>query len=221
MDSHRECDEAQLIRLIQTGSPYEAERAFQRLYEANDPKLRRILVYKGLQAFEIDDVCATAWDRALERIENYIPEGIPYLVWLRRTANYVIQEMYRLKQQNQCHTQPMQDDFDVEGHDMLTYPLLSLLEAEDEEEAERRRQEIKGVLGPLIKKLPRDYQDVIEALYEMGLSREETADILGWKQRKVYDTIYRAKTRLKAMLLEYGITDASWNDRQEDSLRSH
>ena len=189
--------------------------------KANDSTLRRVLAYRGLQEFEIDDVCATVWERALDRIEKYVPEGIPYIAWLIRTANYAIKEMYRRTQRQRCRTQPITDDSDVAGYDEWAQPLLSLLEAENAEEAERRRQEIKGVLRPLIEKLPPDYQDVIEALYEMELSREDTADILGWKQRKVYDTIYRAKTRLKAMLLEYGITDASWNDRQEDSSGSH
>ncbi len=118
MDSHRECDEAQLIRLIQVGSPDEAERAFQMLYDDNDPTLRRSLVFRGLQEFEIDDVCATVWGRSLDRIKKYVPEGIPYIEWLKRTANYVIKEIYRQKQRHQRYTQPMSDDFDVEGHDI-------------------------------------------------------------------------------------------------------
>ncbi len=221
MDSHEEYDEAQLIRLIQVGSPEETRSAFRMLYDVNDPILRRFLASRGLHEFEIDDVCSTVWQRSIDRIEEYVPRGIPYIAWLKDAARRVTLEMYREYKKRRCHTLPMSDDFDLEGHDAQTHPLLSLLEAEDEEEAERRRREVKGALGALVEKLPRDYQDVIEAIYELGLSREETADILGWKRRKVYDTIYRAKSRLKAMLQEYGITDASWIDRQDDSYGSH
>lgn len=209
MDSHRECSEAQLIHLIQVGSPGEAERAFHALYEANDLKLRIHLMYKGLQEFEIDDVCATVWERALDGIESYVYKGIPYLAWLKSTARYVTLEMYRHKQKHQRYTQQMKDDFDAEDHDVWTHPLLSLLEGEDDEAAERWRQEVKDVLDQLIKQLPSDYKDVLEALHEMDLSAEETAELLDWKRRKVYDTYYRARKRLEAMLIEHGITDSS------------
>ncbi|MCY4654066.1 MAG: sigma-70 family RNA polymerase sigma factor [Dehalococcoidia bacterium] len=214
MGSHQEYDEAQLIRLIQIGVPEEAEYAFQMLYRSNDPVLRSSLAFRGLQDFEIDEVCATVWDRSLENIEAYVPEGIPYIVWLRRTANYVIKELNRQKQRNQRYTQPLSDDFDVEGHDISTAPLLSLLEEENAEAAEQRRKEIQRVLSQFVEQLPADYQDVIEARLEMGLSPKDTAEILGWDRRKVYDTYYRATRRLRDMLLEYGVTDASWNSDQ-------
>ena len=221
MDSHQTCDEAQLIRLVQVGGPNEVERAFHMLYEVNDPKLRRHLVYKGLQEFEIDDVCSIVWERALDRIGQYVSKGISYAAWLKRTSDYVTLEMYRKGKQDRSRMQQIKDAFAEEGHDVCPDPLLGLLDSADEEESERRRQELKEVLSELIGRLPHDYQDVIEALYEMELSPGDAAEVLGWKPRKVYDANYRAMKRLKDMLLkEYRITDGAWSNRQEDVHRS-
>lgn len=222
LDSSREHNEPQLVRLIQVGTPDEANAAFGLLYEANDPSLRRFLAYtKGLQESEIDEVCATVWDRALGHITKYVPKGIPYLAWLRRTAVYVTHERYRFHKQQRRRTRPMTDDFDVEGQATWMYPLLSLLEAEDEEETMRRRQDVREALAQLLVELPPDYRDVIEALHEMELSSKEAAELLGWKQRKVYDTYYRATNRLKALLLErYGITEGSFDGREYLPLNS-
>ena len=209
MDSYQTCDEAQLIRLIQVGQPVEAEHAFQRLYEINDPKLRRHLVYKGLQDFEIDDVCSVVWERSLQKIGKYVSKGISYAAWLKRTGDYVTKELYRKQKRDRCHIQRIMDAFAEEAPDAWPDPLLNILDAEDEEESERRRQELKAMLGGLIEQLPSDYQDVLEARHEMALSAKDAAEVLGWEPRKVYDTYYRAMKRLKAMLLEeYGITDA-------------
>lgn len=208
MDSHQEYDEAQMIRLIQVGSPEEANEAFRQLYEYNDSSLRSFLVYsKGLQEFEIDEVCATVWDRALDRIARYVPKGIPYLVWLKRTAGYVIHERYRFQKQQNSHTVPILEDFDIEGDMTWMHPLLSLLEAEDEKEAVQRRQEIGEALERLVEQLPPNYRDVIEARHEMELSPKDAAELLGWEPRKISDTYYRANKRLERLLLkEYGIT---------------
>ena len=209
LDSYQTCDEAQLVRLIQVGQPDEVEHAFQRLYEINDPKLRRHLVYKGLQEFEIDDVCSVVWERSLENIGKYVSKGVSYAAWLKRTGDYATLEMYRKRKQDRCHTQRIMDAFAEGAPDDWPDPLLNILDAEDEEEYERRRQELKGMLGRLIEQLPSDYQDVLEARHEMALSPKDSAEVLGWKPRKVYDTYYRAMSRLKVMLLEeYGVTDA-------------
>ena len=208
MGSHQECSEAQLIYLIQVGSPEEAERAFHALYEANDSKLRIHLMTKGLQEFEIDDICAVAWERASDRIGSYVYQGIPFLAWLKSIARYVTLEMYRQKQEHQCHTQQLKDNFDVAAQDVWTHPLLNLLEQEDEAVAAQWREQVKEVLGQLIEQLPSDYKDVLVALHEIGLSREETAELLGWSRRKVYDTYYRARKRLEEMLLDHGITSS-------------
>ena len=214
MGSHQKCNEAQLIHIIQVGSPEEVERAFYELYDANDLKLRNHLMYKGLQEFEIDDVCAVVWERALDRIGSYVHTGIPYLSWLKRTANYVTKEMYRRKQEHQCKTQQLKDDFDVAAQDVWTHPLLNLLEQEDEVVAAQWRERVKDVLGQLIEQLPSDYKDVLVALHEMGLSREETAELLGWSRRKVYDTYYRARKRLEELLLDHGITSSFQSECQ-------
>ena len=92
------------------------------------------------------------------------------------------------------------------------HPLLSLLEAEDEKEAAQRRQAISESLERLVEELPPNYKDVLEARHEMKLSPKDTAELLGWKPRKVSDTYYRAIKRLeKSLLKEYGSTKIkSW-----------
>ena len=219
-DSYQACDEAQLIRLIQVGGPAEAEHAFHTLYEANNPELRRRLMYRGLHDFEIDDVCSQVWERALDRIEHYVPRGIPYFVWLKRTADNVTKELYRQEKQDLKHTRPITDA--VVAPDVLADPLVSLLDLEHEEELEQRRQELKEIMGWVIEQLPPDYRDVILARHEMELSPKDAAEVLGWEHRKVYDTYYRAMRRLRVKLLEeYGITDGGWSGRQENVHRSN
>jgi RNA polymerase sigma factor (sigma-70 family) len=221
LDSYQDYDEAQLFQAIQIGSPYETAEAFQRLYDANDVQLRRYLAYsRGLQEFEIDEVCSVVWERALERIGAYTHTGVPYVAWLRKTAGFVILERSRQRRQDSSRTEPILDEFDIEdSSDWGKDPLLQLLETEEEEEAAQRRKEIQEVIRQLVKRLPQDHQDVIVARNDLGLSSQAAAEFLGWKVEKVYSDYYRSQRRLRDMLLEYGEERVLvWRGRRPEDL---
>ena len=196
-------NEAALIRLVQVAGPVEASEAFHRLYDANDGPLRNYLTYsRGLQPFEIDDVCARVWERALKRLGSYEPSGVPYFIWLKRAADMVIREIFRERAREVRRTVPVPEDFDVEAvDDWGTDPLLRLLEAEDEQDATQRRAGIQVAIREVTAHLPEDSQAVLQAREELGFSAADTADLLSWKVEKVYSEYYRAKKRAREALL--------------------
>ena len=207
MDSELSDNEPALIRAVQVAGPAEASEAFRRLYDANDGQIRNYLAYgRGLQPHEIDEVCQTVWERALERIHSYEPRGVPYFIWLKRAANMVLQETFRAKSREAERTAPLPEGFDVEAvDDWGADPLLRLLEGEEERDATRRRAEIREALSDVTAHLPEDSQAVLQAREELGFSTEETADLLGWEVGKVYSEYYRAKKRAReALLRKYG-----------------
>ena len=203
MDSHPTYDEAALIRAVQIAGSAEASEAFHHLYDANDGPLRNYLAYsRGLQPFEIDDVCARVWERALKRIGSYEPSGVPYFIWLKRTADMVIREIFRERAREVRRTEPLPEDFYVEAaDDWGTDPLLRLLEADEEQDATQRRAEIQKAIRGVTAHLPEDSQAVLQAREELGFSDVDTADLLSWKVEKVYSEYYRAKKRAREALL--------------------
>lgn len=207
LDSEIDDNEPALIRAVQVAGPAEASEAFRRLYDANDGPLRNYLAYgRGLQPYEIDEVCETVWERALERIRSYEPRGVPYFIWLKQAVNMVLRETFRAKSREAKHTVPLPEDFDVEAvDDWGTDPLLRLLEEEEERDAARRRAEILEAISDVTAHLPEDSQAVLQAREELGFSAEDTAELLGWKVEKVYSEYYRAKKRAREQLLRmYG-----------------
>lgn len=222
MASNHTYDEAIVIRAIQVGTPEQAREAFYRLYEANDRPLRDYLARgRGLQDYEIDEVCSRVWPRGVERIGSYQPTGVPYLVWLKRAADNVLREMRREKLRELKRTVPLADDFDVEdASDWGADPLLRLLEAEKEREAAQRREEIQEAVRNIVDQLPADSREVLQAREELGFSASEAADLLGWKVEKVYSEYYRAKKRVREALLEtYGRDKvAHWMGKQPGDL---
>ena len=141
-------DEPTVIREIQVGTPERAREAFYRLYDANDGLLGHYLARgRGLQEFEIDEVCAAVWQRAWDRIGSYRPRGVPYLVWLKRAADNIAHELQREKLRDRRRTVFLADDFDVvDSSDWGSDPLLRLLEAEEEREGVQRREAIQETL---------------------------------------------------------------------------
>jgi RNA polymerase sigma factor (sigma-70 family) len=161
---------------------------------------------RGLQDYEIDEVCSRVWELVVERIGSYQTTGVPYLVWLKRVADNLIKQMQREKLRELRRTVPLDNDFDVEdASDWGADPLLRLLEAEDEREAAQRRQELQEAVRDIVRQLSADSREVLQAREELGFSASEAADLLGWKVEKVYSEYYRAKKRVRDALLEtYG-----------------
>ncbi len=75
--------EAELVGAAQRGD----QDAFAKLYEANVERVYRYLLGRMGQQADAEDVTAEVFIRAMNALDTYKPQGVPFVGWLLRIAH--------------------------------------------------------------------------------------------------------------------------------------
>ena len=174
---HQEWEE---IRAAQ-GNP----ALFRPLYERYYESVFR-LIHRRTSDMELSgDLCSQVFLKALQKINTYTFQGVPFLAWLSRIAINEVNQHFRQQQNNRV----------VSVNDLHLHDLIDDI-GTDPEEMELLRRKMLGAL----ENLKGDDMQLIEMRFFEQRSFKEIADILGMTENNAKVKVHRILERLKRKL---------------------
>ncbi len=174
---HQEWEE---IRAAQ-GNP----ALFRPLYERYYESVFR-LIHRRTSDMELSgDLCSQVFLKALQKINTYTFQGVPFLAWLSRIAINEVNQHFRQQQNNRV----------VSVNDLHLHDLIDDI-GTDPEEMELLRRKMLGAL----ENLKGDDMQLIEMRFFEQRSFKEIADILGMTENNAKVKVHRILERLKRRL---------------------
>jgi RNA polymerase sigma-70 factor (ECF subfamily) len=171
---HQEWEE---IRAAQ-GNPALFRPLYERYYE---PVFR--LIHRRTTDFELSgDLCSQVFLKALQKINTYTFQGVPFSAWLNRIAVNEVSQHYRQQQNNRV----------VSVNDMQLHDLIDEM-GSDAEEMELLRRKMLGAL----EHLKEDDMQLIEMRFFEQRSFKEIAEILSLTENNAKVKVHRILERLK------------------------
>lgn len=179
-------DERQLIEMAQQ-NPDEFQHLFNKYY---DPIFNYAL-RRSCDAHIADDVAATAFLKAFDKIKNFKWNGISFSAWLYRIATNEIAQVYRKTKR----TTPLTSQVAANLKDERSSD-TALLEAE---ELVARNEKFKQIHTAL-SRLKMKYQTALTLRYFENKSIKEIAAILAMSENTVKTHIRRGLKQLREYL---------------------
>jgi len=174
---HQEWEE---IRAAQ-GNP----ALFRPLYERYYESVFR-LIHRRTSDMELSgDLCSQVFLKALQKINTYTFQGVPFSAWLSRIAINEVNQHFRQQQNNRV----------VSVNDLHLHDLIDDI-GTDPEEMELLRRKMLGAL----ENLKGDDMQLIEMRFFEQRSFKEIADILGMTENNAKVKVHRILERLKRKL---------------------
>lgn len=174
---HQEWEE---IRAAQ-GNP----ALFRPLYERYYESVFR-LIHRRTSDMELSgDLCSQVFLKALQKINTYTFQGVPFSAWLFRIAVNEVSQHFRQQQNNRV----------VSVNDLHLHDLIDDI-GTDPEEMELLRRKMLGAL----ENLKGDDMQLIEMRFFEQRSFKEIADILGMTENNAKVKVHRILERLKRKL---------------------
>lgn len=158
---------------------------FRPLYERYYESVFR-LIHRRTSDMELSgDLCSQVFLKALQKINTYTFQGVPFLAWLSRIAINEVNQHFRQQQNNRV----------VSVNDMHLHDLIDDI-GTDPEEMELLRRKMLGAL----ENLKGDDMQLIEMRFFEQRSFKEIADILGMTENNAKVKVHRILERLKRKL---------------------
>lgn len=173
-------EERELIRRAKEYDP----GAFAAIYERYYQKIYNYIYYRVSDGVMAEDLCADVFVKALEAIDSYTFQGIPFSAWLYRIAGNLVIDHYR--------RQPTQPEMSLED----TRPLVEEEGSGHNLERHFDHQELRRALHGLTS----DQQQVVLLKFVDGLSNNEVAQILGKTEGAVKSLQHRALASLDRLM---------------------
>lgn len=175
-------DERELIR---RAKDYEPD-AFAEIYERYYQRIYNYIYYRVSDGVTAEDLCSEVFVKAMEAIDSFTFQGVPFSAWLYRIAGNLVIDHYR--------RQPAQPEMAWED----TRPLIADDSPGDRLEQKFDHQELRRA----VQGLTSDQQQVIILKFVDGLSNSEVAQILGKTEGAVKSLQHRALASLGRLMGE-------------------
>lgn len=178
--SHKE--DEKLIARAQRGD----QVAFGDLYEAYLAQIYRYIYFRVRNHKDVEDLTEQVFIKAWRAIGNYQIQGTPFLAWLYRIAHNVVVDFHR---GNKVEIVDIDTQYDL--------PAVGL-----DPEAQLIKKNTLERVATAIQALSPSHQQVLTLRLLLGLSHNETADIMERSAGAVRVMQHRALQALRKMLDE-------------------
>jgi RNA polymerase sigma factor (sigma-70 family) len=158
--------------------------AFGALYDHYFSRVYKYVRLRVPDAAAADDLTATVFTRALDRLHTYRPDRASFGVWLFRIAHNAVVDYYRASRRRS--TVPLD-------------PSTRLLTAPAPEVEVERMEETTAMLAALADLSPRE-QEIVALKFAGGLTNRRIAEIVRLKPGHVGVILYRAIRKLRDQL---------------------
>lgn len=183
-------DERDLIRRAKAYDP----KAFAEIYERYYQRIYNYVYYRVSDGTTAEDLCSEVFVKALEAIESFTFQGVPFSAWLYRIASNLVIDHYR--------RQPRQPEMPLEESRRQSL-------VDDSAGTNLERQFNHQELRQALRDLTSDQQQVIILKFVDGLSNSEVAQILGKTEGAVKSLQHRALASLGRLMGEHNNQDGA------------
>jgi RNA polymerase sigma-70 factor (ECF subfamily) len=163
--------------------------AFSTLYRYYFQSIYAYVYRRTLDKDIAEDITATVFEEALNRIKTFRWRQIRFASFLFRLAERQIAAFYRKKE--------IRTRYLVRGKQSDKYS-----DRETPEDLALRKEQTEEI-QEAISQLGEKDREVIRLIYFQGISREEVAEMWGWSVNRVYVRLHRALKRLKKYLKDF------------------
>lgn len=164
----------------------ESLRAFDELYEYYLPRIYGYVYNRTLNREIAEDVTSQTFMKAMIRIQSFKYKGYSFGAWLYRIAHNNLVDYFRKNPQ-----------VSLGDHEEV-----DLKESTDEKAEDTERQRI---ILKALRKLPKQYQEVLSLKFFEELTNEEIAEILGCRKETLAVKVHRSLKAFKKVLHKEGL----------------
>lgn len=162
------------------------KEAFGELYSRYIDKIYSYVYYRTGNNQDAEDLTARVFFRAIQHIENYEDQGVPFSAWLYRIAHNLLANWYR----------------DQSKRQMLSLDSIAHWHVEDSPELATELLEDREALLAAIRRLPSERQELLILKYVERLSNADIGDIMGRSEGAVKSLYHRTLLSLRDDLVE-------------------
>lgn len=164
----------------------EDKEAFGKLYSLYVDKIYSYVYYRTGNNQDAEDLTARVFFRAIQHIENYEDQGVPFSAWLYRIAHNLLANWYR----------------DQSRRQILSLDSIAQWQVEDSPELATEWLEDRESLLAAIRRLPADRQELLILKYAERLSNADIGDIMGRSEGAIKSLYHRTLLSLRDDLME-------------------
>jgi RNA polymerase sigma-70 factor (ECF subfamily) len=162
------------------------KEAFGKLYSRYVDKIYSYVYYRTGNSQDAEDLTARVFFRAIQHIENYEDQGVPFSAWLYRIAHNLLANWYR----------------DQSRRQMLSLDSIAQWHVEDSPEVATELLEDREALLEAIRRLPSDRQELLILKYVERMSNADIGGIMGRSEGAVKSLYHRTLLSLRDDLIE-------------------
>lgn len=179
------------------------KEAFGRLYSRYVDKIYSYVYYRTGNNQDAEDLTARVFFRAIQHIENYEDQGVPFSAWLYRIAHNLLANWYR----------------DQSRRQMISLDSIAQWHVEDSPELATELLEDREALLEAIRRLPSDRQELLILKYVERMSNADIGDIMGRSEGAIKSLYHRTLLSLRDDLIETARRKKSkrWQSTEEGS----
>ncbi|MBU0976136.1 MAG: sigma-70 family RNA polymerase sigma factor [Patescibacteria group bacterium] len=164
----------------------ESLEAFDRLYEHYLPRIYGYVLNRSRNREVAEDVTSQTFIKAMTKIKSFRYQGYSFGAWLYRIAHNTMIDFFRKN-----------PDIKVAEADEV--------ESEDRADLSAERLERQRIIIEALRRLPRQYQEVLSLKFFEDLENEEIADILGCKKETLAVKLHRSLRAFEKVVREEGL----------------
>lgn len=162
----------------------EDREAFGRLYEQHLDRIYNYIFYRTGNVADAEDLTARVFFRALQHIEGFEYQGVPFSAWLYHIARNLLANWYR----------------DQSKRQMIPLEYVAQRQTREGPEAAVEKEEDRQALLAAIRRLPADRQELLILKHVEKLPNAEIGQILGRSEGAVKALYYRTLRALESEL---------------------
>jgi RNA polymerase sigma-70 factor (ECF subfamily) len=170
-------EETELVELAKIDA-----EAFGELYRRHVKRIYNYIFYRTGNHHDAEDLTSRVFHRALQNIDNYVDQGVPFSAWLYRIAHNLVANWHRDRRRRKII--PL-DDFMLRG-----------LRGEAPEDIAEDREDRRRLLEA-IQRLPADRQQLLILKFVEHLSNLETGQIMGRSEGAIKSLYHRTLLALR------------------------
>ncbi|HJS28371.1 MAG TPA: sigma-70 family RNA polymerase sigma factor [Anaerolineales bacterium] len=188
-------------RDLQTLASGGDQEAFGALYEIHVNRIYTYIYYRTGNQHDAEDLTARVFIRAMNHINTYQDQGLPFSAWLYRIAHNLVANWHRDNQRRQEISLDAEPGLQVDRN----YPEDTLLHSEAENQ----------LLG-VIRSLPTDRQQLLILKHVDSLSNAEIGSIMGRTEGAIKSLYHRTLLELRDQLTSQLVTDGPAGEAELD-----
>lgn len=162
--------------------------AFGKLYELYIDKIYRYVFQRTGNRHDAEDLTAKVFHRALNNIQRYNDQGLPFSAWLFRIAHNLVANWHRDRSRRQMVSL---DKLDLKA-DQRHNPHQAVEQAN-----------LRELLLAAIHQLPPERQDLIALKFVERMTNAEIGEVMGRTESAIKSLYHRTVISLRELLAEH------------------